>query len=221
MQHLEAATMVPLGRPGRYSIAGSIDPPFSKTPINSSPPTRNVKKLEWPLAEGIRCLNDPYCSAKSLMFNYVSRWVEAIATKTNDAKVVVNFLKSNIFYQFGVPKALISDQGSDFCNRAMSSLLYKYGVTNSQAEVFNTEIKKTLQKMTHPSRKDWSQLLEDALWAHRTTYRTLLGISPYRIVFGKAYHFPVEIERRAYWAASSAIWPMTKQGNKGNSTYKN
>ncbi|RDX96976.1 Retrovirus-related Pol polyprotein, partial [Mucuna pruriens] len=58
-----------------------------------------------------------------LVVDYVSRWVEAIATKTNDAKVVVDFLKSNIFYKFGVPKALISDQGSHFYNRAMASLL--------------------------------------------------------------------------------------------------
>ncbi|RDX74840.1 Retrovirus-related Pol polyprotein, partial [Mucuna pruriens] len=83
----------------------------------------------------------------------------------HDAKVVVDFLKSNIFCQFGVPKALISDQGSHFCNRVMSSLLHKYGVvhrittayhpkTNGQAEVFNREIKKTLQKMTNTSRKD-------------------------------------------------------------------
>ncbi|RDX98285.1 gag-pol, partial [Mucuna pruriens] len=83
--------------------------------------------------------------------DYVSRWVEAIATKTNDAKVVVDFLKSNIFYQFGMPKGLISDQGSHFCTRAMSSLLHKYGVmhristtyhpqTNDQAEAFNREI---------------------------------------------------------------------------------
>ncbi|RDX76078.1 Tf2-11, partial [Mucuna pruriens] len=51
-----------------------------------------------------------------LAVDYVSRWVEAITTKTNDAKVVVDFLKSNIFCQFGVPKALISDQGSHFYN---------------------------------------------------------------------------------------------------------
>ncbi|RDY12159.1 hypothetical protein CR513_03086, partial [Mucuna pruriens] len=78
----------------------------------------------------------------------------------------------------------------------MSILLYKYGVvhkvvtayhpqTNSQAEVFNREIKKTLQKMTNPSRKDWSRLLEDSLWAHRTVYWTSLRMSPYRIIFGK------------------------------------
>ncbi|RDX84006.1 gag-pol, partial [Mucuna pruriens] len=110
-----------------------------------------------------------------LAVDYVSRWVEVAATKTNDAKVVVDFLKSNIFYMFGVPKALISDQGSHFYNGAMSSLLEKYGVvhrvatayhpqTNSQAEVFNREIKKILQKMANPNEKDWSQLLEDALW---------------------------------------------------------
>ncbi|RDX86108.1 gag-pol, partial [Mucuna pruriens] len=44
-----------------------------------------------------------------LVVDYMSRWVEVVATKTNDAKVVVNFLKSNIFCWFGVPKALISD----------------------------------------------------------------------------------------------------------------
>ncbi|RDX83942.1 Retrovirus-related Pol polyprotein from transposon 17.6, partial [Mucuna pruriens] len=65
-----------------------------------------------------------------LVIDYVSRWVEATTTKTNDAEVVVDFLKSNIFFLFRMPKALISDQGSHFCNRAMSSLLDKYGVVH-------------------------------------------------------------------------------------------
>ncbi|RDY05530.1 Retrovirus-related Pol polyprotein, partial [Mucuna pruriens] len=58
MQHLEVATMVPLGRLGRYSIVGSIGPPFSKTPIISSAPAKNAKKLEWPLVEGMKCPNN-------------------------------------------------------------------------------------------------------------------------------------------------------------------
>ncbi|RDX75196.1 Pol polyprotein, partial [Mucuna pruriens] len=67
--------------------------------------------------------------------DYVSRWVEARATRTNDAKAAVDFFKSNIFYQFGVPKALISDQGTHFCNRVMSSLLEKYGVAQNSHSI--------------------------------------------------------------------------------------
>ncbi|RDX94472.1 Pro-Pol polyprotein, partial [Mucuna pruriens] len=112
-----------------------------------------------------------------LAIDYVSKWEEAIATKINDAKVVVEFLKSNIFCRSSVPKALISDQGSHFCNRAMAFLLHKYGVVHRVATAYHPrqiakqrEIKKRLQKMTNPSRKDRSRLLEDALWAHRTAY---------------------------------------------------
>ncbi|RDX65499.1 Retrovirus-related Pol polyprotein from transposon 17.6, partial [Mucuna pruriens] len=72
-----------------------------------------------------------------LAVDYVSRWVEATATKTNDAKVVVDFLKSNIFCRFGVPKELISDQGSHFCNRAMASLLQKYRVAHIIATAYH------------------------------------------------------------------------------------
>ncbi|RDX69238.1 gag-pol, partial [Mucuna pruriens] len=132
-----------------------------------------------------------------LVVDYMSRWVEAVATKTNDAKVVVNFLNSNIFCRFGVPKALISDQESHFCNRAMSSLLEKYGV-----------------KLTNPNWKDWSRHLEDAFWAHQTAYRTPLGMSPYWIVFGKACHLPVELEHRAYWAVKKCNMAYDQAGEE-------
>ncbi|RDX87308.1 pol, partial [Mucuna pruriens] len=72
-----------------------------------------------------------------IVVDYLSRWVEAIVTKINDAKVVVDFLKSNIFYQFGVPKALISDQGNHFCNKAMSLLLHKYGMVHKFATTYH------------------------------------------------------------------------------------
>ncbi|RDX88699.1 Tf2-11, partial [Mucuna pruriens] len=93
----------------------------------------------------------PISNGYSYILLAFPKWVEARATITNDAKVV-DFLKSNIFYQFGVPKALVSDQGTHFYNRVMSSLLEKYGVvhriatlyhpqTNDHAEVFNRERK--------------------------------------------------------------------------------
>ncbi|RVW81604.1 Gag-Pol polyprotein [Vitis vinifera] len=84
--------------------------------------------------------------------DYVSKWVEAIPCKHNDHKVVLKFLKENIFSRFGVPKAIISDGGTHFCNRPFETLLAKYGVkhkvatpyhpqTSGQVELANREIK--------------------------------------------------------------------------------
>lgn len=79
-----------------------------------------------------------------LAVDYVSKWVEARATKTDDAKAVVDFVKTNIFARHGVPKAIISDRGTHFCNKVVESLLKKHNVihktttqTNGQAEVSN------------------------------------------------------------------------------------
>ena len=49
------------------------------------------------------------------------------------------------------------------------------------------------------TRKDWVNKIDDNLWAYRTTFKTPLGISPYKIVYGKACHFPIELEQKAYW----------------------
>jgi hypothetical protein len=60
--------------------------------------------------------------------DYVSKWIEAVSCRTNDSKVVLRFLKDNIFSRFGTPKAIISDGGSHFCNRSFETLMKKYGI---------------------------------------------------------------------------------------------
>ncbi|RDY12092.1 hypothetical protein CR513_03151, partial [Mucuna pruriens] len=87
-----------------------------------------------------------------------------------------------------------------FCNRSMAILLEKYGVEHRVATGYHPQTNDQAEKMANLRRNDWSCLLEDALWAHQTTYRTLLGMSPYQIVFGKAFHLSVEIEHQVYWA---------------------
>ena len=108
--------------------------------------------------------------------DYVSKWVEAVVFPTNDSKVVMNFMKKQIFTRFGTPRAIISDEGSHFCNNYFDALLDKYSVKhkaatsyllqmNGQVEVSNREIKVILEKTVCPTRKDWSKKLDDALWA--------------------------------------------------------
>jgi hypothetical protein len=108
--------------------------------------------------------------------DYVSKWVEVMAPKTNDHKVVVKFIQANIFSRFGTPRAIINDEGKHFCNQFLKTLLLKYSITHKvatpyhpqtsgQVEVSNREIKHILEKMVRPDCKDWSLRLNDALWA--------------------------------------------------------
>ena len=146
-----------------------------------------------------------------LVVDYVSKWVEAIPTRTNDTKVVAKFLHIHIFTRFGTPRGLITYGGTHLCNKLVDRVMRKYGVqhctslayhpqTNGQAEVSNREIKSILEKTVNSSKKDWAKKIDDVLLAYRIAFKTPLGMSPFKLVFGKVCHFLVELEHKPYWA---------------------
>ncbi|GJS18685.1 putative reverse transcriptase domain-containing protein [Tanacetum coccineum] len=154
-----------------------------------------------------------------VVVDYVSKWVEAQDLPTNDARVVVKFLKG-LFARFRVPKALISDRGTHFCNFQLEKALLRYGVThiistayhpqtNGQTEVTNRAIKRILKRSVGYNPNDWSEKLNDALWAFRTAYKTPTECTPFRMVYGKACHLLVEVEHKAYWALKQCNIDLT------------
>ncbi|GJW01958.1 reverse transcriptase domain-containing protein [Tanacetum coccineum] len=152
--------------------------------------------------------------------DYFSKWVEAKALPTNDARVVVKFLKS-LFARFGTPRAIISDRGTHFCN---DQLMSKYGVTHrlatayhpqtsGQVEVSNRGLKRILERTVGENRASWSDRLDDALWAFRTAFKTPIGCTPYKLVYGKSCHLPIELEHKAYWALKHANFDLKTAGD--------
>ena len=115
----------------------------------------------------------PFPSSSSNLYillavDYVSKWVEVIPTRTNDARVVESFLRNHIVTRFKTPRALIKVEGTHLCNKLVDNMLRKYGVyhrtaiayhpqTNGQAEVSNKEIESILKKTVNSSKKDWAK----------------------------------------------------------------
>ncbi|GJU42761.1 reverse transcriptase domain-containing protein [Tanacetum coccineum] len=155
--------------------------------------------------------------------DYLSKWVEAKALPTNDARVVCKFLKT-LFSRFGAPRAIISDRGTHFCNDQFTKVMLKYGVTHrlstayhpqtsGQVEVSNRGLKRILERTVGENRASWSDKLDDALWAFRTAYKTPIGCTPYKLVYGKACHLPIELEHKAYWALKHTNFDIQTAGD--------
>ncbi|GJY49893.1 reverse transcriptase domain-containing protein [Tanacetum coccineum] len=155
--------------------------------------------------------------------DYLSKWVEAKAVPTNDTRVVVKILKY-LFARFGTPRAIISDHGTNFCNDQFAKVTLKYGVTHhlstayhpqtsGQVEVSNHGLKRILERVIGENRASWSDKLDDALWAFRTAFKTPIGCTPYKLVYGKACHLPIELEHKAYWALKHCNFDLKTAGD--------
>ncbi|GJZ95614.1 reverse transcriptase domain-containing protein [Tanacetum coccineum] len=103
-------------------------------------------------------------------------------------------------------------------------VMLKYGVTHrlstayhpqtsGQVEVSNRGLKLILERIVGENRASWSDKLEDALWAFRTAFKTPIGCTPYKLVYGKACHLPIELEHKAYWALKHCNFDLKTAGD--------
>ncbi|GJW78722.1 reverse transcriptase domain-containing protein [Tanacetum coccineum] len=137
-----------------------------------------------------------------------------------------NYLASDIIPKgMTMPKALISDRGTHFCNKIVEKTMKRYGVnhqlsisyhpqTSGQVEKTNRALKRILEKTVKDNPAIWSRKLDNALWAFRTAYKTPTGTTPYKLIYGKNYHLPFEIEHRAYWALKNCNSDLIAAGEK-------
>nr|GFA85880.1 reverse transcriptase domain-containing protein [Tanacetum cinerariifolium] len=121
--------------------------------------------------------------------DYLSKWVEAKALPTNDARVML---------KYGVTHRL--------------SIAYHPQISG-QVEVSNRGLKRILKRTIGENRASWSEKLDEELWAFRTAYKTPIGCTPYKLVYGKACHLPTELEHKAYWALKQANFDLAIAGD--------
>ncbi|GJZ81395.1 reverse transcriptase domain-containing protein [Tanacetum coccineum] len=189
-------TTVPITPLKRSSIQDFIGPRSTRMPMTLSPdvtfvnfkakflqrdkmpkthPSLRTPITLWGLIYGGRFPSSRGNKYILVEVNYLSKWVEAKALPTNDARVVCKFLKT-LFSRFGAPRAIISDRGTHFCNDQFSKVMLKYGVTHrlstayhpqtsGQVEVSNRGLKRILERTIGKNRASWSDKLDDALWA--------------------------------------------------------
>nr|GEV43377.1 reverse transcriptase domain-containing protein [Tanacetum cinerariifolium] len=199
--------------PHPTTVKDSSGPPSTRMPMSLSRTVTRANDKE-------KFHNNKYIL---VAVDYLSKWVEAKALPTNDAGSVCKFLKS-LFARFGAPRAIISDRGTHFCNDQFAKVMLKYAVTHrlstayhpqisGQVEVSSRGLKRILERTIGKKRASWSDKLDDTLWAFCTAYKTPIRCTPYKLVYGKAFHLSIELEHKAYWALKQVNFDLAVTGD--------
>jgi hypothetical protein len=140
-----------------------------------------------------------------LATDYATKWVEARATRKNDAQTSASFLFEEVMMRFGHPLELVSDRGTHFLNNVIVDLTTKYLIkhrktipyspkANGLTERANGIVVEILNKMVSAHKTDWDRKLPSAVHAYNTTEKSTTRQSPYFLVFGQTTIHGIELE---------------------------
>ncbi|GJV34895.1 reverse transcriptase domain-containing protein [Tanacetum coccineum] len=135
-----------------------------------------------------------------------------------------HLLEGTSTFSWPLTTCLNGDRDTHFYNDQFAKVMLKYGVTHrlstayhsqtsGQVEVSNRGLKRILESTVGKNRASWSDKLDDALWAFRTVFKTPIGCTPYKLVYGKACHLPIKLEHKAYWALRHCNFDLKSAGD--------
>ncbi|CAL9011062.1 unnamed protein product [Prunus brigantina] len=169
----------------------------------------------WPFAQWGLDLIGPMPEGKGqvkyavVAVDYFTKWAEAEALATITAARIETFVWQNIVCRFGIPNAIVTDNGrqfdnakfKQFCSNLKIKLCFAspaHPQSNGQVEAVNKIIKRTLKTKLDKAKGCWPELLPEVLWSYRTTFRTSTGETPFSLSFGTEAVAPVEIGQPTY-----------------------
>lgn len=187
------------------------DPCQKHADLHLAPPERLSSLVSpWPFYQWGMDLLGPFPTAPGQLnhlivaVDYFTKWIEAEPLASITSARVQRFFYKNVISRFGVPKVLITDNGTQFTSRGFRELMdglhikqhftsVEHPQTNGQAESANRVILRGLRKRLEDAQGSWAEQLDHVLWAYRTTPHSTTGESPFRLTFGTEAVIPAEI----------------------------
>jgi hypothetical protein len=126
---------------------------------------------------------------------------------------IVKFIYEDIFTCFGVPREIVTDQGTQFTSKMMKEMIEKYGIKHCKSSPYHPQangqveskikfLEAIVTKTIYLHHQDWADRLLEALWAYQTTWRNTTRHTPYELVYGKQVLLPIEFQVRTFCIAA-------------------
>lgn len=152
--------------------------------------------------------------------DYLTKWAKSKEIKSTTEEKVAEFLRENIFYKYGYPRELVTDQGNQFTSNMIEEILKHQKIKhrtstpyhpqdNGQVEVTKRALENILTKLVNNNRKDWAERLVEATWAYNTTWKTTTGFTPYELVYGKMAMFSNQFEYNTLRMVAQLDWDLS------------